>query len=187
MSKYALCFLLIPMHSVFATGWNDYDTELRRGYRLVRTNAEEITIYRENTGFVVPPRIVALNIHGDIIFGEAERPRKQLLPDWSVPGFFILNTKTESVQIGLDEQAWLNALKPLGFTEPPLLRKPSRFFMWSLFIHRYLKSLWLILVVSALLVAYSTRRRACKRNSSLDRVDEGGLKLGTANKGQGSC
>ena len=164
--KYVLCFLVIPMHSVFATGWNDYDTELGRGYRLVRTNADNVMIFRENTGVVIPSRIVALHIHGDIILGETERsPRADLA---RVPGFFILNTKTESVQIGLNEQAWLNALKPLGITAPPSLRKPSRFFMWSLFLHRYLKLLWLVLIVSVLLVAYSGYRRARKRNSSLN-------------------
>jgi hypothetical protein len=168
VSKYALCFLLIPLHSVLATGWNDYKVELGAGYALLRTNADTITIVREKSGFVIPPKIVGLNIRKDIILGKAE---SSPLADFaSVPGFFILNTKTGSVQVGLDEQAWLNALRPLGFTEPPPLRRPSRFFMWSLFIPKFLKLLWLLLGVSVLLIACNKWRKARKRNRSLNAV-----------------
>ena len=166
MSKYALCLLVIPLHSVFATGWNDYEVDLGAGYRLLRTNSPSITIDREDGACVVPPKIVGLNIRKGIIVGKAESSPLADLP--SVPGFFILNTKTDSVQIGLDEQAWLNALRLLGFTEPPALRRPSRFFMWNSFIPRYLKLLWLVLGVSVVLVAYNAWRKARKRNRTLN-------------------
>jgi len=158
----------MPIHSVFATGWNDYEVELGAGYKLLRTNSPTITISRKDGGCAVPPKIVGLNIRKDIIVGKAESSPLADVP--SVPGFFILNTKTGSVQIGLDEQAWLNALRPLGFTEPPPLRRPSRFFMWNLFIPKYLKLLWLLLGVSVLLIACNKWRKARKRNRSLNAV-----------------
>ena len=169
MSKYALCFLLIPLHSVLATGWNDYDIELRSGYRLVRNNADDITIFKEGMGFVIPPRIRALNVDAGIVFGAVEKPPDaDVLNLLSVPGFFILNTKTGSVQIGLDEKAWLSTLRSMGFTKPPSLREPSRFFMWSLFIPKFLKSSWLVLGVSVLLIACNKWHKARKRNRSLN-------------------
>lgn len=168
MSKYALCFLIMPLHSVLATGWNDYDIELRRGYKLVRTNSPTIAIYRKDSGDVVPPKIVGLNICRDIILGKAESSPLATVP--SVPGFFILDTKTGSVQIGLDEQVWLNTLRSLGFAEPPPLREPSRFFMWGLFIPKFLKLSWLVLGVSVLLIACNKWCKARKRNRTVNAV-----------------
>ena len=168
MSKYALCFLLIPLHSGLATGWNDYEVDLGAGYKLLRTNSPTITISQKDGACVVPPKIVGLNIRKDIILGKAE---SSPLADFSsVPGFFIINMKTGSVQSGLDEQAWLNALRSMGFTEPPPLRRPSRFFMWSLFIPKFLKLLWLLLGVSVLLIACNKWHKARKRNRSLNTV-----------------
>jgi hypothetical protein len=173
MSKYALCLLLIPPHSVFATGWNDYDTELCRGYRLVRTDADNVMIFRDQTGVVITPRLVGLNIYGHVILGEVEKcPRADLA---SVPGFFILDTETGSVQIGLDEQTWLKTLRAMGVGEPPPLKEPSRFFMWRLLIPKYLKLLWLLLGVSLLLIACKKWRKARKRNKTLNGVHGGGL------------
>jgi len=159
------------MHSVLATGWNDYDIELCGGYRLVRNNADDITIFKEGMGFVIPPRIRALNIDAGIVFGAVEKPPDaDVVNLLSVPGFFILNTKTGSVQVGLDEQAWLNALRSMGFTKPPPLRRPSRFFMWGLFIPKYLKLLWLLLGVSVLLIACNKWHKARKRDKSPNAV-----------------
>ena len=156
----------MPIHSVFATGWNDYEVELGAGYKLLRTNSPTITISRKDGGCAVPPKIVGLNIRKDIIVGKAESSPLADVP--SVPGFFILNTKTGSVQIGLDEKAWLSTLRSMGFTKPPSLREPSRFFMWSLFIPKFLKSSWLVLGVSVLLIACNKWHKARKRNRSLN-------------------
>lgn len=168
MSKYALCFLLIPLHSVFATGWNDYEVDLGAGYKLLRTNSPTITISQKDGACVVPPKIVGLNIRKDIILGKAESSPLATVP--SVAGFFIINMTTGSVQVGLDEQAWLSTLRSMGFTRPPSLREPSRFFMWRLFIPKFLKLSWLLLCVSVLLIAYNKWRKARKRNRSPDSV-----------------
>ena len=86
------------MHSVFATGWNDYKVELGAGYELLRTNSSSIKICRKNDGFVVPARMVGLNVHKKIILGRVESSPLADIP--SVPGFFIINMKTGSVRIG---------------------------------------------------------------------------------------
>lgn len=140
MCRYIVCFLAIPVQFVVATGWNDYNIKVRRGYRLVRTNADSIMIYRQDYRFVVPPKIVGLNVHGDIIFGKVESSPDADLP--SVPGFFVLNTKkSQSVRIGLDKHTWLSLLKGYGISEEPALKKPSRFFMIKIHISRSLKFL----------------------------------------------
>ena len=177
MCKCALCFLVIPLQSVIATGWNDYGVELGAGYELVRTNANTVTIFEKDSErvvpskthdfcidpFIVPPKIVGLNICEDIIVGKSESSPDADIP--SIPGFFILNMTTGSVQVGLDEQGWLDVLKSLGITKKPSLIKPSRFFMWSLFIHRWVKSAVLASIVLILMIASYLQHSSRKRSS----------------------
>lgn len=71
-----------------------------------------------------------LNVKGDIVFGEVKAlPSKSLVPpdERGIPGYFILNTKTDSIQSGLERQEWLERLKQAGVTEEPSLRTSSSF------------------------------------------------------------
>jgi len=117
----------------------DYSVPLPNGYQLVRTNAPSIFIFRPYSAnglvvedsCVVPPKIVMLNVSGDIVFGRTEKS-----PDadrWGPgpPGFFILDTKNHKVELGLDEQTWLSSLKAIGISGKPSLKKPSRNFKWE--------------------------------------------------------
>lgn|GEM_PF-2598463 len=160
-----LCFLAIPVQIALASGWNDYSTKLPGGYELVRTNASSIMIYGRDTGFVVPPKIVALNFHGRIVFGKIERSSFPDLP--STPGYFVLNTKRESVELGLDEQAWLNRLSQLGITKQPSLIKPSRFFILKVFVGRFFKASPILLCVVLIgLILYGRWKKTSKRHAS---------------------
>lgn len=173
MIKYALYFLLIPVYPVLGTGWNDYEVELGAGYKLVRTNACNVMILHKDHGFIIPSKIVGLGLRKDIITGRVENEPLANVP--SIPGYFIVEMETGSVQTGLAEQTWLNALRLLGLKHPPKLRKPSRFFRWNLFINKYWK---LTLSTSALLVlsiVYLIRGKIRKRetHSGVDKGNHG--------------
>jgi len=163
--KCLLCLSLIPIRSVFATGWTDYSTNLVGGYELLRTNACSIMIYRDGSGFVVPPKVVGLNVRGDIVFGKVE---DSPCADFSsVPGFFVLNTKSGVVRTGLDKRSWLSVLKGHGITKEPPLREPSRFFMLKLYKDRLFKLLPLVTcVVLAILITYVILEKSHKRRRS---------------------
>lgn len=45
----------------------------------------------------------------------------------SVPGYFIVNTATHDVRVGLEKQVWLDTLLALGISDEPRLETPSRF------------------------------------------------------------
>jgi len=155
----------MPIHAVFATGWNDYDTELCGGYRLVRNNADDINIFKDGPGFVIPPKVAALNVQARIIFGRVERSPDADLA--SVPGFFILNTETDSVQTGLDEQTWLTSLRALGVSKDPALKRPSRFFMLKLHIERSVASIAVLCILFTVVVAsFRWHKRHRQRRSA---------------------
>jgi hypothetical protein len=121
---------------VSGSGWNDYSVLLPNGYKLVRTNDLSIFIFRPHLAegtvvekaAVVPPKIVALNISDDIVFGRTEDAPGA--DDWgrATPGFFILDTKNHKIQLGLDKDKWLVSLRALGINEEPTLEKPSKHF-----------------------------------------------------------
>jgi len=131
--------ILLVMTEFFwinASGWNDYSVPLPNGYELVRTNAPSIFIFRPyrvegivvKNSAVVPPKITALGVFDDIVFGKTEDSPEA--DDWgpASPGFFILDTKNHKVQLGLDKGEWLESLQKEGVTEEPSLEKPSRNF-----------------------------------------------------------
>jgi hypothetical protein len=107
-------------------GCTDYNVKLPNGYELIRTNADTVIIYVPKGGFVIPPKITALNKHQDLVFGKAERSDASDIP--CVEGFFFLNTKTGEKHVGMDKAAWLELLRKHGIEKGPTLRKPSRYF-----------------------------------------------------------
>ncbi len=131
------CILLM---NILASGWNDYDIHLVKGYRLVRTNASTVVIFEEKEGFVVPPKITGLSIKGDLIFGLCEPSKNPDIP--YVPGYFLLDTQESVVKIGLTKAEWLNELKKYNISKAPPLRQPSRY--WN--ITKYVRSsIWMFL------------------------------------------
>ena len=124
---------------------SDYDVPLPNGYLLVSCNEYDIVIAcpKELDGtIVVPPLIVAIGVHGDIVFGkvedshapwlleEGERAKTERADQEKARGFFLINTKTHAVQLGLTTHAWIEALKDLGICDEPTLKKPSRAFTY---------------------------------------------------------
>jgi hypothetical protein len=125
---------IIFYDSAFCIGIWDYDTELINGYRLIRTNSPSVFIFKKSLSFsepeypVVPPKITGLNIYGNIIVGETEFTPVGDDCDASVSGFFILDTETNKLKIGLKKEQWLKILRNMGLEKEPTLIEPSRSF-----------------------------------------------------------
>jgi hypothetical protein len=123
---------IIFSDSAFCIGIWDYDTELINGYRLIRTNSPSVFIFKKSLSFsepdypVVPPKITGLNIYGNIIVGETEFTPVGDDCDASVSGFFILDTETNKLKIGLKKEQWLKILRNMGLEKEPTLIEPSR-------------------------------------------------------------
>jgi len=118
----------------------DYVVELPNGYRLARTESHDISIAAPEgcydlPGQPVPPEIIRLNVEGDVVFGQIRRnPELRYIGEFEVPalidGNFIFDTTTGKLEIGLDRESWLAALKQHGIDKDPSLEKPSRFFRY---------------------------------------------------------
>jgi hypothetical protein len=103
---------------------NDYQRSLPNGYRLVRTNAYTIAIFPPKgqyldyfqEGIAVPPKIVEYGVDHAIVFGRIELAPLSELDYMSTPGYFILDTRTPSVKLGMGIAEWTEVLKTYGIT-----------------------------------------------------------------------
>ena len=126
---------VVPM-LIFLTGCGDYQIDLPNGYRLARTNAPSIQIFTPRTpkrlsdfvGVVVPPKIVAIGCVGDIVYGIVEASPGSDKAARTVPGYFVLDTGTGDVTLGLDKAGYLEKLNKLGVTDAPALTRNIRSF-----------------------------------------------------------
>ena len=120
----------------------DYEVALPNGYALARANPYDIAICDQRRIRVVPPRVASLGVWGDLVFGQVEASHNPSLEDddeWTraekarqekAIGYFLINTKTHEVRLGLAKDAWLAALHESGVPGEPKLRKPSRWFRY---------------------------------------------------------
>lgn len=122
----------------------DYQITLPNGYVLARANSYDIAIYGpediSRVG-VIPPLIVAIGVNGDLVFGKVEDSHnpwllenEQLARDEKAEqekarGYFLLNTKTHEVHLGLTKKAWMAALRDNGIHSEPQMAKPS-WWLW---------------------------------------------------------
>ena len=110
----------------------DYEKELPNGYRLIRTNANTVAIWspEPHSNVVVPAKIVAIGVHGDIVFGcvtfdpysDPVYPGGQ--PE-NASGYFILETKTGNTALRMKKESWVDALAKRGIGAEPKMRSPS--------------------------------------------------------------
>jgi len=109
------------------SGCGDYRVPLPNGYELVRVYAGAILIADPTKALVVNANIDGYTVLGDLIVGHVALAELSPEREMSVPGYFIVNTATHEVKVGLEKQAWLDALLALGISDKPRLGTPSRF------------------------------------------------------------
>ncbi len=110
----------------------DYSVELPGDYKLVRTNGytRMIVTSRESRDrrCIVPPDIQQVGVWDDYVFGRvASVPRSDLGPTLDA-GYFLLDTSSGEVLLGLDEEEWRSVMHEGIGTRLPhwLLTKPNR-------------------------------------------------------------
>ncbi|QYO63755.1 hypothetical protein [Leptolyngbya sp. 7M] len=117
-----LCLACMPI---------DYEGNLVNGYKIVKTSGISFAITYPGTTVLVPEEyITGINVKGDIIFGRIDplTPELQRLVEGKQhPGYFIVNTKTHTYQLGLGKQEWLDELKKAGVLKEPILYNPVYF------------------------------------------------------------
>jgi hypothetical protein len=108
-------------------GFADYEVPLPNKYRLVRTGLDEIAIYNDLTSpdvshprVIIGPTVHEMNFTGDIVYGSVVKPRFERIFTDTPEGYFILNTKTNEAQVGLERLDWLAKLKNLGINDPKI-------------------------------------------------------------------
>jgi hypothetical protein len=108
----------------------DYEGKLPNGYEINKISSTNIAIARGLTVF--RGDINRMNIRGDVVIGRVDEltpaeQRTRISKFEAPPGYFILDTKTGSLQLGLEKKAWLSQLKKLGIAEEPNLKMPTAF------------------------------------------------------------
>jgi hypothetical protein len=133
MNAVKLCVLL-SVTMLTGCGGCDYSVDLPNGYRLVRTNSPTIMIFAPDSapewlhGLVVPAKITGLNDTNGIVYGRVEQSPDSDMGLTQTPGYFVLDTKTNGVWLGLGEENWRGILKDRGVERPRALVRPSRFY-----------------------------------------------------------
>lgn len=97
------------------------DDFLPNGYTIFFANDFEAGLVKEGVNFgalVAGPHVVELGNSGQAIFGSIDpKPGLPPHPDHA-PGFFVIDSATDTVKTGLDRKQWRAELAALGVTSP---------------------------------------------------------------------
>jgi hypothetical protein len=100
----------------------DYERVLFNGYRVFRANSSQVSIVDGSRNIIVGPSVTQYSHQDPLIFGEVDTSNWELISD--EPGFFLLNTKSGSVEKGLEKAEWIRSLRKVGIENVPRLREP---------------------------------------------------------------
>lgn len=97
------------------------DDFLPNGYTIFFANDFEAGLVKEGVNFgaiVAGPHVVELGNSGQAIFGSIDpKPGLPPHPDHA-PGYFVIDSATDTVKTGLDRKQWRAELAALGVTSP---------------------------------------------------------------------
>ncbi len=103
---------------------------LPAGYAIFFGDSEDVGLVLPPKGeILVGPKLAQIGNSGTIIFGEVELPRKpeqKFQTGSRTPGFFILDTTTGALEMGLSREEWLKKLEKAGLQGEPVLVSPER-------------------------------------------------------------
>lgn len=111
----------------------DYATALPNGYRLARTNAYTKAIFAPQGktdpshavgGIAVAAQVDRMAVVGKVVTGHVVASPQSELASVERPGYFVLDTETGRVELGLTEAAWVSSLRAAGITKTPSLSTP---------------------------------------------------------------
>ncbi|MFM7520951.1 MAG: hypothetical protein ACKO9B_10830 [Planctomycetota bacterium] len=116
-------FLPLLALVVAVAGCNEGEP-LPNGYHLFFANSSEASLVKPATKggeCLAGPHVAELGHSGAIIFGRIE-PKAGLPPHPDhAPGYFVIDSATDTKSTGLERAAWLDELKAAGIAAPVLL------------------------------------------------------------------
>jgi hypothetical protein len=115
--------------SLLAGCGQESDATLPGGYVLFKTDSLPKDRYLITTGsgsVVVPYSVAELAVKGQLVVGRVEKVRAPAGFDdeperWTAPGYFVLDTASGALRLGLNEADWIADLKARGIHERPRL------------------------------------------------------------------
>lgn len=127
--KRTLTLFILLLLSVSCT--NSSNVDLQNGYQICFMSATEVYIGNKQGVLVVGPTVTGLFAKDDYIVGLVKKSRKDNNNPDVKPGYFIVNTKNETVTTGLTLQAWIDELNKNKIKSLPELRPPTTNFKIS--------------------------------------------------------
>lgn len=101
---------------------------LPNGYTVFLASSSEAALVKDGVNHgacIAGPHVAELGSSGIHIFGRVE-PKKGIPPHPDhAPGFFVIDSVTDTATTGLDRERWTAELKALGI-DAPQLRPPAQ-------------------------------------------------------------
>ena len=113
----------IVFTSLALVACSDPGDPLPGGYFIFRASSSEVYLNEPKYNGSIPKLgtdLQEIGNHNEYIFGRSGSARG------TTPGFFMLDTKTGALQVGLTETNWLSATAAAGIPQPPKLVDPTR-------------------------------------------------------------
>ena len=102
---------------------------LPNGYYVFFANSAEAGIGKEGVNFgalIAGPHVPEIGNSGSVIFGRIDpKPGLPPHPDHA-PGFFLIDSATDTATTGLERDEWLATLEALGVRQPRLVPAPQK-------------------------------------------------------------
>jgi hypothetical protein len=121
-----LAFVLVTVIGAMSCG-AEYPVELPGSYQLDQVHSGAVAITHPATGIVIYASVDGYAVVGSVIVGHVSQAKRDPEREFSRPGYFIIDTRTNDAKQGLDKNSWLESLRSLGVMSEPKLHKPSRF------------------------------------------------------------
>ena len=113
----------IVLTSLALAACSDPGEPLPGGYFIFKASSSEVYLNEPKYNGSIPKLgtdLQEIGNHNEFIFGRSGNGRG------TTPGFFLLDTKTGALQVGLTETNWLTATAAAGIPQPPKLMDPTR-------------------------------------------------------------
>ena len=113
----------IVLTSLALAACSDPGDPLPGGYFIFKAGSSEVYLNEPKYNGSIPKLgtdLLEIGNHDEFIFGLSGNARG------TTPGFFLLDTKTGALQVGLTETNWLAATAAAGIPQPPDLVDPTR-------------------------------------------------------------
>lgn len=118
---------VLAVAALWLSGCWDYGVRLPNGYELVRIYASAVLIVDPQRQILVEAHIDAYSVVDHLVVGHVARAEYPPEREMSMPGYFVLNTRTAALKQGLTRTEWRAALRAVGLAEAPPLSAATRF------------------------------------------------------------